>query len=98
MRSRDQHPGKAPGPAPRTVTYLAAFAGSLLVAAGCASVLGFEDTTLRSDVNSEGGGPIDNDGGPVDQDGNPLPDGAPSRLTTQPSSLTVVRGKTADIT
>lgn len=86
--------------APRTVTYLAAFtwgAGSLLIAAGCASVLGFEDTTLRSDVNSEGG-PIDNDGGPVDQDGNPLTDGAPSRLTTMPSSLTVVRGKTAEIT
>lgn len=97
MRSRDQHPGGNPG-ARRTVTYLAAFAGSLLVAAGCASVLGFEDTTLRSDVTSEGGGPIDNDGGPVDQDGNPLPDGAPSRLTAQPSSLTVVRGKTADIT
>ncbi len=86
--------------APRTVTYLAVFAGSPLVvalAAGCASVLGFEDTTLRSDGNSEGG-PIDNDGGPIDQDGNPLTDGAPSRLTTMPSSLTVVRGKTADIT
>ncbi|CAN5836601.1 hypothetical protein BH11MYX4_BH11MYX4_27550 [soil metagenome] len=81
--------------AARTVTYLAIFSG-FLVAAGCASVLGFEDTTLRPDVNSEGG-PVD-DGGPIDQDGNVLPDGAPSRLTTSPASLVVVRGKTAEIT
>jgi len=82
--------------APRTATYLAVFGGWLLAAPGCASVLGFEDTTLRSDVSGEGGS-IDGDG-PVDQGGNSLTDGATSRLTTQPSSLVVVRGKTADIT
>ena len=75
------------------MTRLAVLAGSLLVAAGCAAVLGFEDTTLRTDGLIEAG----TTDGP-DQDGNPPLDGAASRLTTTPSSVVVRRGASADIT
>ena len=80
---------------PRAFVVVTVLAGSLVAAAGCATVLGFDDTTLRSDVNSEGGPDID--GGP-DQDGDLQVDGAPSRLTTTPASVVVRRGSTADIT
>jgi uncharacterized delta-60 repeat protein len=73
-----------------------AFLGVTLLAAGCATVLGFEDTTLRTGVNSDGG-PIDS-GGPVEPDGEVTPEAAPSRLTATPTSLVVRRGGTADIT
>jgi uncharacterized delta-60 repeat protein len=63
---------------------------------GCATVLGFEDTTLRSDGDAdlrEGGS---TEGGPLDE-GGVRPDGGTSRLTTQPTSLVVRRGATADL-
>ncbi len=63
-----------------------------LALAGCAAVLGFEDTTLRSNV--EGGAP---EGGPS-KDGDSTPDGGVSRLTTTPAALIVRVGKTSEIT
>ena len=62
---------------------------------GCAAVLGFEETTLRSDsdANLVEGGTVE--GGTVE--GGPLPDGGSSRLTTQPPSVIVRRGGTADL-
>jgi len=62
---------------------------------GCAAVLGFEETTLRSDSDADlvEGGTIE--GSTVE--GGPLPDGGTSRLTTQPPSVIVRRGGTADL-
>lgn len=62
---------------------------------GCAAVLGFEETTLRPDGDADvvEGGTIE--GGTVD--GGPRPDGGSSRLTTQPPSVIVRRGGTADL-
>ena len=70
-----------------------------LAAAGavgaCAAVLGFDDTTLRSgDGSTLDDGQPPQDGG-TDQDGHTLADGAPSRLTTNPSSITVRRSGSA---
>lgn len=99
MRRRPRTAGTARAARPSsggTRARLALFAGAalLLAAAGCAAVLGFDDTTLRSDGPPEGGRV---DGGP-DQDGDIPPDGAPSRLTTTPASLIVRRGGSADVT
>ena len=63
----------------------------LVWCAGCAAVLGFEDTTVRA---GNDGGP--NEGGPG-RDGDITPDGGTS-LTTTPASVIVRVGKTADIT
>lgn len=58
---------------------------------GCAAVLGFEDTTLRSDT--EGGVGPNADGG-LDATG----DGAAARLTVQPTEVVLRRGTSADVT
>ncbi len=64
---------------------------------GCAAVLGFEDTTLRSDTDAERveGGKIV--GGPLEE-GGPGPDGGTSRLTALPAALIVRRGGNVDVT
>ncbi|MBX3192444.1 MAG: hypothetical protein KF819_35965 [Labilithrix sp.] len=75
---------------------LALFAAlaSTLAAGGCALVLGFEDTTLRTN---------EIDGSPIDE-GQPIPevdggvDAGPSRITVSPSTAIVRRGRTLDLT
>ncbi len=62
----------------------------LPVLGGCALVLGFEDTTLRT---GDGGASDDADLG---IDGASL-DGAPSRLSTEPTSIVVRRGTTTQV-
>lgn len=68
--------------------------GAIGVAAGggCASVLGFEDTTLRA-AGEAGAG----DGGPNDE-GGPAVDGGVARLGTTPERLLVRRGESVDVT
>jgi uncharacterized delta-60 repeat protein len=61
--------------------------------AGCAAVLGFEETTLRSSSDEGGTG----EGG-AGEDGGEERDAAPSRLTTTPATVLVRRGGSADIT
>ena len=64
---------------------------------GCAAVLGFDDTTLRS---GDGGDLRDGgteEGGPPGDGGGPRGDGGKSRLTTQPASIIVRRGASADL-
>ena len=65
-----------------------------LTAGGCAAVLGFEDTTLRS-PNDEGG--IVEEGG-TREEGGTTPEGGVSRLTTTPASPIVHRGSAMDLT
>jgi uncharacterized delta-60 repeat protein len=81
-------------PATRTLALLASVAGLVGVASGivgCALVLGFDDTTLRSDGDEAG----TIDGGPNGEGGR-LDAGA-SRLTTKPASVVVRRGASAEI-
>ena len=75
-------------PATLALSALCAFG----VVSGCAVVLGFEETTRRTD-DGEGG---TTEGGP-DGDANLPPDSGPSRLTTKPASPVVRRGATADV-
>jgi uncharacterized delta-60 repeat protein len=62
--------------------------------AGCAAVLGFDDTTLRAE-GDEGGVTAD---GAVTDEGGPRSDGGLSRLTVKPASPVVRRGASAEIT
>lgn len=72
-----------------------ALAASLVGATGCAAILGFEETTLRT-ADGEGGTLPD---GAPDPDATTLPDGgSASRLTTKPASLVVRRGAATEIT
>lgn len=64
------------------------------LAGGCAAVLGFEDTTLRT--SDEGGAPGE-DGRTPDEDGGPRNDGGVSRITSTPASPIVRRGSSTDI-
>jgi uncharacterized delta-60 repeat protein len=77
---------------PRIAAVLAMMA-MLVGAGGCALILGFEDTTVRTGIG-EGG---TNDGGPNDE-GGPLGEGGSSRLATKPASIIVRRGSSADVT
>ena len=62
---------------------------------GCAALLGFEDTTVRSDTDLVEGGTVE--GGPLEEGGPPA-DGGASRLTAIPASLIVRRGGSVDVT
>jgi uncharacterized delta-60 repeat protein len=64
---------------------------------GCAAVLGFDDTTLRSDDGGALTEAAAADGGPEADGGGPRVDGGSSRLTTQPASIIVRRGGSADL-
>lgn len=64
----------------------------VVAAGGCALVLGFEETTVRS-TDGEGG-TIE---GGVDEAGNPI-EGGTSRLTTKPASVTLRRGGSVEVT
>ncbi|MDB4979785.1 MAG: toxin [Myxococcales bacterium] len=61
--------------------------------AGCAVVLGFEDTTVRTGGD---GGTVDG-GGPGNEGGTPNDSGA-SHLSVKPTSLVLRRGGSADLT
>jgi uncharacterized delta-60 repeat protein len=85
---------------PRRTRLGAAFVLAALVlggaGAGCASILGFEDTTLRSGGNEEGGTPVD-DGGLPPADGDVPVDAGAARLTATPKALVLRRGGTVDL-
>jgi uncharacterized delta-60 repeat protein len=69
----------------------------LLVAAiaGCATVLGLDDTTLRTDAPD---GALPGDGGGTDAIVPPGSDGAAAALTALPSPAVVRRGSSVDVT
>jgi uncharacterized delta-60 repeat protein len=77
----------------RTVVATAMVLGGIAVTTGCSLVLGFEDTTLRTDSDEAG----TTEGG-TDTEGGTRPDGGTSRLTTKPASIVVRRGASAEIT
>ena len=85
---------------PRFLAFLVVAIAALIAltsVGGCAALLGFDDTTLRSDTDAdlvEGGTA---DGGPLEV-GGPHPDGGASRLTAIPASLIVRRGASVDVT
>ncbi len=85
---------------PRFLVFLVVAIAALIAltsAGGCAALLGFEDTTLRSDTDADlvEGGTVE--GGPLEE-GGPHPDGGTSRLTAIPASLIVRRGASVDVT
>lgn len=84
--------GRAISPFARRAVVMIGIGTAVGMAGGCAAVLGFEDTTLRTD--GEAG---QSEGGP-NAEGGPASDGGTSRLTTKPASLVVRRGSSVEVT
>jgi len=72
------------------------FAALFTSLVGCAAILGFEDTTLKPDA-IDGSAPLDGgepDGGTAGEAGG---DAGTARLQTDPASVVIRRGSTADV-
>lgn len=74
---------------------LAAVTFLTCLAAGCAAVLGFEETTLRGTSEDEAG--TTSEGG-IDDAAAPRPDGSVSRIAVSPASPVLRRGASTDLT